>query len=364
MEDGKTLKIGKRRVAISNPAKVFYNAGKVTKLDVVNYYLQVAPFLLPHFRDRPVTLKRYPNGIHGEAFYEKDAPSFTPEWVKTFPVPRREGGPSINYILINDAATLAWTANIAALELHPFLHRAPRIEVPTQVVFDLDPGEGADIRNCIEVAFLLRDVLVKLRLKSFAKVSGSKGLQLYAPLNTPANYEATQSFARTVAQLLEREHADLVVSDMSKNLRHGKVFIDWSQNADHKTTVGVYSLRAKRHRPYVSMPVTWQELESAWRKNEMERLYFTADAALLRLKKIGDLFAPVLKLSQKLPAEFVRLSGDGTRKQRAGSKSPAVDHAIAAKQKSESELARSKVKTLAEYHAKRHFDITTEPLAQ
>src|SRR2546423_1277445 len=300
MEDGKTLKIGKRRVAISNPAKVFYNAGKVTKLDVVNYYLQVAPFLLPHFRDRPVTLKRYPNGIHGEAFYEKDAPSFTPEWVKTFPVPRREGGPSINYILINDTATLAWTATMAALELHPFLHRAPHIDVPTQVVFDLDPGEGADIRNCIEVAFLLRDVLAKLRLKSFAKVSGSKGLQLYAPLNTPAKYDATQSFARTVAQLLEREHADLVVSEMSKNLRHRKVFIDWSQNADHKTTVGVYSLRAKRERPYVSMPVRWSELEKA----KIGALFFEPEAALKRLKKLGDLLAPVLKLKQKLPPEF------------------------------------------------------------
>src|SRR5438874_5598813 len=179
MVEALNRKIGSRRLSISNPDKVFYNAGKFTKLDVVNYYLRVAPFLLPHFHARPVTLKRYPDGVHGEPFYEKDAPSFTPGWVKTFPVPRREGGPDINYILINDAATLAWAANIAALELHPFLHRVPRIDRPTQVVFDLDPGEGVRLGECIEVVFLLRDVLTKLRLKSFPKVSGSKGLQLY-----------------------------------------------------------------------------------------------------------------------------------------------------------------------------------------
>src|SRR4051812_22622408 len=161
MADAVSLRIGGQTVSISNPDKVFYNAGKFTKLEVVNYYLAAAPFLLPHFRDRPVTLKRYPNGVHGEVFYEKDAPSFTPDWVKTFPVPRREGGPDINYILINDRATLAWVANIAALELHPFLHRAPKLDRPTQVVFDLDPGEGAGLTECIEVVFLLREVLTK-----------------------------------------------------------------------------------------------------------------------------------------------------------------------------------------------------------
>jgi len=171
---------------ISNPQKVLYPAAKFSKADVVDYYRSVPPFLLPHFRNRPVTLKRYPDGVHGDAFYEKDAPGFTPEWVKTFPVPRREGGPDINYILINNVATLTWAANMAALELHPFLHRVPKIENPTHVVFDLDPGEGANIFNCAEVAFLLRDALAKLRLRAFAKVSGSKGIQVYVPLNTDA----------------------------------------------------------------------------------------------------------------------------------------------------------------------------------
>src|SRR5947209_9248708 len=192
-------KLEKRKLTVTNPEKILYPAARFRKIDVVEYYTRVAPYLLPHFRARPVTLKRYPDGVHGEAFYEKDAPSFTPGWVTTFPVPRREGGPAINYILINDIATLAWAANIAALELHPFLHRAPRIEVPTHVVFDLDPGEGADLRYCIEVAFLLRDVLTKLRLKCFAKVSGSKGIQVYVPLNAPTSYAPTQPFAQTIA---------------------------------------------------------------------------------------------------------------------------------------------------------------------
>ncbi|MFN2623439.1 MAG: non-homologous end-joining DNA ligase [Chthoniobacterales bacterium] len=324
------MKIGKRRLSISNPDKVFYNAGKFTKLDVINYYLRVAPFLLPHFKNRPVTLKRYPNGIHGDVFYEKDAPSVTPAWVKTFPVPRREGGPDINYIVINDRPTLAWAASIAALELHPFLHRVAHLDRPTHAVFDLDPGEGAGLGECIEVVFLLRDVLTKLRLKSFPKVSGSKGIQLYVPLNTPVSYSATQLFAKTTAELLEREHPKLVVADMAKNLRRNKVFIDWSQNADHKTTVGVYSLRAKRDRPFISMPVKWSELEKA----KIDALYFEPAAALKRLKKFGDLFAPVLKLKQKLPPQF------------ASEEKPAP---------------RKKVRALGKYAEKRDFARTAEP---
>src|SRR5436190_12280371 len=287
-------------VLVSNPDKILYPAGKFTKADVVEYYRRVAPFLLPHFRDRPVTLKRYPNGVHSEAFYEKDAPGFTPSWVKTFPVPRREGGPDINYIVISDRATLAWTASIAALELHPFLHRVPRLDRPTHLVFNLDPGEGAGLSECIEVALRLRAVLAKLRLKSFPKVSGSKGIQLYAPLNTPVSYVATQLFAKTIAELMEREHPKLVVAEMAKNLRHHKVFIDWSQNAGHKTTVGVYSLRAKRDRPFVSMPVKWGELE----KGKIDALYFEPAAALTQLMKFGDLATMGLKLKQNLPRQF------------------------------------------------------------
>jgi bifunctional non-homologous end joining protein LigD len=323
------------RLGITNPDKVLYPAGRFTKAQVVDYYVGAAPWLLPHLRDRPVTLKRYPDGVHGDFFYEKDAPAFTPEWVATTPVPRREGGPDIRYIVINDVAILAWVANIAALELHPFLHRASRIDVPTAVVFDLDPGEGADVLTCAEAAFLLKDLLDQLGLESLVKVSGSKGLQLYVPLNTPITYASTQPFARAVAQMLEREHPKLIVSEMSKNLRRGKVFIDWSQNADHKTTVGVYSLRAKGPRPYVSMPIAWDELAAARRSKKSDSLYFKPDQALQRLAAAGDLFAPVLTLKQKLPQQFIREDLPAKQSRRPSS--------------------------LQEYDAKRNFSRTAEP---
>jgi bifunctional non-homologous end joining protein LigD len=321
------VKAGARRVQISRPTKVLYPAGKFTKANVADYYLKIAPTILPHLRQRPITLKRFPDGVFGEAFYEKDAPGFTPPWITTFPVPRRDPNePPIEYILINDAATLAWAADAAALELHPFLHRAPQIDSPTHIVFDLDPGEGVNILQCAEVAFLLQETLARLRLKCFPKVSGSKGLQIYIPLNTPFTYESTQPLALAIAELLASEYPDRVVADMSKTLRRGKVFIDWSQNADHKTTVAVYSLRAKNHHPYVSLPVTWNELK---RKNA-DSLYWEAPAALARVKKLGDLFVPVLKLKQKLPSEFVT-------------------------------TARRAPKSLTEYQTKRRFDKTAEP---
>ena len=337
MPGSAVLKFGKRQLAISNPAKVLYPAGKFTKAQVIEYYLRVSRFILPHLRARPVTLKRFPDGVHGEPFYEKDAPAFTPAWVKTFPVPRREGGPDIRYVVIEDTATLAWAASVAALELHPFLHCLPHIDEPTHIVFDLDPGQGADILACAEVALLLREMLTKLRLQSFAKVSGSKGVQVYVPLNTGLSYAASQRFARATAQLLERRHPDLIVSGMSKNLRQGKVFIDWSQNADHKTTIGVYSLRAKSSHPYVSMPVAWEELRKMVRKGDSARLYFEPEAALKRLENIGDLFAPLLTLHQKLPAQFSRLTSE-----RPAMKEP---------------------KSLQAYSARRNFQRTSEPAA-
>src|SRR5436190_2678114 len=295
-----TLKVGKRKVPVSNLDKVLYPGGRFTKADVINYYVEVGRFLLPHFKNRPVTLVRYPDGVFGKSFYEKNAPGFTPKWVRTFPVPRVEGG-VINYILVNDLPSLVWVANTASLELHPFLHCAPKIDIPTHVVFDLDPGEGANILTCIEVAFLAREVLAKFHLKCFPKVSGSKGLLLYVPLNQPVTYETTSAFARAAADLLAREHPDLIVSEMSKSLRRNKVFIDWSQNTQSKTTVGVYSLWAKRERPFVSMPVKWEELKQAADGSDTDSLFFEAKAALARLKKVGDLFAPVLKLKQQLP---------------------------------------------------------------
>ena len=292
-------------IRISNPEKVLYPGGHFSKGNVIEYYSKVAPALLPHFRNRPVTLVRFPDGVFGESFFEKNAPGFTPAWIKTFPV-ERSGGGVIRYILINDKATLLWAANLAALELHPFLHRIPDIHHPSHIVFDLDPGEGADILSCAQVGLMVRDLLAKLNLRAFAKVSGSKGLQVYVPLNRPVVYELVQPFARTVAELLSRRHPDEVVADMSKTLRAGKVFIDWSQNSVSKTTVGVYSLRAKHAQPFVSMPVEWLELKRALRAREPGLLYFSPAAALERIKKHGDLFSPVLRLKQDLPEAFTK----------------------------------------------------------
>lgn len=262
--------------------------------------------LLPHLHRRPITVKRFPDGAGRGAFYEKNVPGFAPKWIKTTPVPRAGGGPDINYVLIEDRRTLVWCASMAALELHPFLHRAPQLERPTLVVFDLDPGEGADILTCATVAFLMKEVLERLRLRAFPKVSGSKGIQLYIPLNTPATYDVTQPFAKTLAELLERRHEGVVVADMAKSKRAGRVLIDWSQNAAHKTTVAVYSLRGSRPRPFVSVPVTWDELARAVKSRDAHGLHFDPAAALRRVRELGDLYAPVLTLKQKLPAEFVR----------------------------------------------------------
>jgi bifunctional non-homologous end joining protein LigD len=287
-----------RVLSLTNLDKVLYPAARFTKADVIDYYTRVSKWLLPHLKDHPVTLKRFPDGVGGQAFYEKDAPRFTPDWVQTAAVPRKAGGKDIRYILINDLPTLVWCANLASLELHPFLHLASNLDTPTSVVFDLDPGEGATTATCAEVALILRDALDRLELQSFAKVSGSKGIQIYVPLNTPVSYATTQEFAHSQAQSLEREHPSLIVSEMAKNLRRGKVFIDWSQNSNFKTTISVYSLRAKVERPYVSLPVTWEEVEGL--RKEADKLCLEPEAALKRIEKKGDLFAPVLRLKQKL----------------------------------------------------------------
>jgi bifunctional non-homologous end joining protein LigD len=303
------VEIEGRKITVSNLEKVLYPAG-FTKGQVIDYYIRVSRFILPHLKDRPITLKRYPDGINGKYFYEKDAPKFTPAWVKTFPVPRRGGGTDIRYILINDLPTLVWCANLANLEIHPFLHRVPWIDRPTQIVFDLDPGEGVDVLACAEVAFLLKDVLERMKLQSFAKVSGSKGIQLSIPLNTPVTYDRAQPFAKGLADLMAQEHPKLVVAEMTKSLRPGKVFIDWSQNSDFKTTVGVYSLRAKSDGPSVSMAVDWDELGKALKHGDKDRLHFEPEAALERLEKTDDLFGPVLKLKQKLPVARKLPRGD------------------------------------------------------
>jgi len=301
------LIIGRRRVAVSNLDKLLYPGTKFTKSKVIDYYLNVSKYILPHLIDHPITLKRFPDGVFGEFFYEKDAPAFTPEWVKTIPVTRRESaGPDIRYILINDLPTLVWVANLAALEIHPFLHRAAQLNRPTAMVFDCDPGEGATILDAARVALILRKVLQELSFDSFVKVSGSKGVQVYVPLNSPVTYDEIQPLAQGIAQLLAEREPKLIVWQMPKRLRTKKVFIDWSQNAAYKTTVSAYSLRAKTYRPYVSLPVGWDELSDALKSKDADALFFTPEETLKRVEKNGDLFKPILKQVQQLPSELRR----------------------------------------------------------
>jgi bifunctional non-homologous end joining protein LigD len=287
-------------IEVSNLDKVFYPKTGFTKGQVIDYYVKISPHLLPYLKDRPITLKRYPEGVEGFFFYEKECPPHRPKWVKTADVPRTKGG-EIHYCVMNDLPALVWAANLADLEMHTFLHRAPNIEHPDWLAFDLDPGPPADIVLCCKVGLWLRSLFDCLGLKCFAKTSGSKGLQVFVPLNSAVTYEKTSAFAHAVAELLEKKEPETVVSKMQKNLRGGKVLVDWSQNNDHKTTVTVYSLRAKEH-PTVSTPVTWDEVESALKKKNPKALMFEADDVLKRVEKQGDLFSPVLKLKQKLPS--------------------------------------------------------------
>ncbi|HEU6447789.1 MAG TPA: non-homologous end-joining DNA ligase [Verrucomicrobiae bacterium] len=293
------LDIGGTKIDVSNLDKILYPQTGFTKGQVIDYYIKISPVLLPHLKDRPITLKRYPNGVEGLFFYEKQCPSHRPKWIKTTRVPRTDGG-EVNYCVMNGLPALVWAANLADLELHTFLHRAPKIEMPTAMAFDLDPGVPADVIACCEVAVWLKEIFDALKLKSFPKTSGSKGLQVYVPLNSPVNYDKTKTFAHALADFLQRKAPTKIVSKMQKNLRGGKVFVDWSQNDVHKTTICAYSLRAKE-RPSVSTPVTWNEIETALKKKNPKLLTFETDAVLKRVEKHGDLFEPVLKLKQKLP---------------------------------------------------------------
>ncbi len=300
MSNSPVVEIQEKRLKLSNLDKVLYPAVGFTKGQVIDYYARIAPVLLPHLAGHPLTLKRYPDGVDGEFFFEKNAPAHRPDWVKTAPIWSRHNRRSINFILAGDLPTLVWLANLAALELHPSLALAEDITTPRTLVFDLDPGPPASIVQCAQVGLWLREIFEHFGLQSFPKTSGSKGLQIYVPLNTPTSYEVTKPFAHALAQLLEQEHRDLVVSDMKKQLRTGKVLVDWSQNDEHKTTVSVYSLRA-RERPTVSAPVKWEEVERLLKKKDAGLLVFEASQVLERVEKMGDLFEPIVKLKQKLP---------------------------------------------------------------
>jgi len=281
------------RVEITHPERVMYPKTGFTKADMADYYRAIAPVLLPHIQGRPLSMRRYFQGVDGPKRWEKECPPQAPDWLTKVAVPSEAKGRPINYCVIDSADALMWSANHANLELHVTLALGEDIQRPTHMVFDLDPGAPADISDCADVALLLRATFEQLGLQSFAKTTGSKGLQVYVPLNSDVAYEQTKPFARQVAELLEQQLPDRITADMAKNKRRGKVLVDWSQNDWHKSTVAAYSLRA-RERPTVSTPVTWDEVESG-------KLDYDHADVVKRVDKHGDLFAPVLTTVQTLP---------------------------------------------------------------
>jgi bifunctional non-homologous end joining protein LigD len=294
--DGKELKL-------TNLDKVLYPEVGFTKGEMVDYYARVAEAMVPHLKGRAVTLRRFPEGVDDldSAFFEKRCPKHRPKWVKTA---RMQAGPNAGYIdfcVCDGRPTLIWMAQLAAIELHPSLSLGKKHEQPTVLAFDLDPGPPADVVDCCRVALQLKGLLDHLELASFVKTSGSKGMQLYVPLNTKVTYEETRPFAQALAKVVAKQNPDEVLAKMGKKTdRSGKVLIDWYQNNERKTTIAVYSLRARKH-PTVSTPITWKEVEAAAKSGDGSKLVFETDDVLKRIEKHGDLFAPVLELKQRLP---------------------------------------------------------------
>jgi bifunctional non-homologous end joining protein LigD len=294
------LQVGGQDVPVSSLEKVLYPEADFTKGDVISYYMDVSPVLLPHLQGRALTMKRYPDGVGKFFFYEKNCPPHRPKWLRTTSVPSARKKEDTRYCVVDTLPGLVWAANLADLELHVSLARANALQRPTVLVFDLDPGEGASLLHCCRVGLEIRDRFAADQLQCFPKTSGSKGLQIYVPLNTPRiTFDRTKEVARQLAEALATERPNEIVANMRKDLRKGKVLIDWSQNDDHKTTVCVYSLRATPQ-PGVSTPLQWKEVEAVVKNKKTETLRFTPDQVRARIKKHGDLFEPVLKLKQNL----------------------------------------------------------------
>jgi bifunctional non-homologous end joining protein LigD len=291
-----------RRVRVSSLDKVMYPAAGFTKRDVIDYYSRVGPVMIQYLKERAVTLKRYPDGVGGEVFFQKRCPAGRPGWVQTTRVWSETNHADLWYCVLDDLPSLVWAANLGALEFHVSLARTSNYGQPTSLVFDLDPGPPATILECIQVAFWLQELCRQVGLQAFPKVSGSKGIHLHIPLNTSVTYAQTKPFAHALAERLEKQHPELVVANMRRELREGRVLIDWSQNEEHKTTVCVYSLRGKEQ-PTVSAPVTWEELESARGAGDAASLVYLPDRVLKRLADDGDLYAPVRELQQELPSQ-------------------------------------------------------------
>lgn len=288
--------IGERTLSLSNLDKVLYPEVGFTKAQIIDYYARIAPVMIPHVAGRCITLRRWPNGVDQQSFFEKRCPGHRPGWVSTALGPG-DGDEGIDYCRIDEPASLVWTANLAALELHSPMARCVDIESPTMLVFDLDPGEPATITECCQVALVLREILATVDLECVAKTSGSKGMQVYIPLNTPHTHKHASSFALAVGQMAVRQLPNLVLVEMTKALRTGKIFVDWSQNSRHKTTIAPYSLRA-RPRPTVSTPIGWDEVADGADGADM---VFDAEMVLERVAEYGDLFEPAVAMEQRLP---------------------------------------------------------------
>jgi len=305
------ITVAGKKMYVSNIDQVLFPECGFTKREVIDYYIRISSVILPHLKNRPLTLKLYYHGVNAPADYEKNAPSYTPEWVKRAPIWRKSGESRIHYVLVNDLPTLIWTANLANIEMHPFLARWPEIERPDWMVFDLDPGEPATVLDAGRIALRLRDLLRELKLESFVKTAGSKGLHVYVPFNRKVSYEQTQTLARALAGWLEQQEPEKVTSKMPKQFRRGKVFVDWSQNAEHKSTVAVYSLRARGSEPYVSMPMSWEEVGKAIKAGQPRQFCIGPEEALKEVRREGDCFEGVLRLKQNFPRDFARVGSAG-----------------------------------------------------
>lgn len=300
MRQATNIEIEGRRLSLTNLSKVLYPESGTTKVEVIDYYTRIAPYLLPHLKGRPITLKRYPDGIDGEFFYERKCPRHRPEWLQPCRIVSSNGRDVVEYCTIDDLPSLLWAANLASIELHPLLMRCAAPEQPVMVIFDLDPGPPATLYDCILMARELHAVLRDLGLVSAPKTSGSKGLHISVPLNSETGFEQARTFARAVALYLQHQFPDKVTSMMRKDLRKGKIFVDWSQNDPHKSTVAPYSLRATS-RPMVSMPLAWEELDAVRHRKDIGELAFGMEDALQRVEAIGDPYQRTLRVVQSLP---------------------------------------------------------------
>jgi bifunctional non-homologous end joining protein LigD len=294
-----------RRVRVTTLDRVMFATSRTTKAELLEYYIRIGPTMLAHLADRQLHMHRYPEGVDGPRFWQKACPEHRPDWVSTAAVWSRDKNAYIEYCVVNELASLLWAVNLGSIELHTSLHRCEDLQRPTAIAFDLDPGPGASILHCCEVGLRLREGFEALSLQAYPKTSGSKGLQVFLPLNTDVTYDATKPAARRIAEIFEDQTPDAVVARMARAARQGRVLIDWSQNTQHKSMVCAYSVRAKQ-RPTVSTPMTWQEIESAVDSGRSDALVFEMGDVVERVRELGDLFAPVLSRRQTLDGYFAR----------------------------------------------------------